>query len=71
MKRRAKRVDKELQDEMVGMLTAISIVSKRLAGRLLKHDKSDPIPKDTLTLDKRRNSNESHSDSNVNKNNNK
>lgn len=30
---------KEIQDEMVGVLTAISIVSKRLASRLLDLDK--------------------------------
>lgn len=29
---------KELQEEMVGVLTAISIVSKRLANRLLELD---------------------------------
>ena len=29
---------KEIQDEMVGVLTAISIVSKRLANRLLDLD---------------------------------
>jgi hypothetical protein len=29
-------VTKEMQDEMVGVLTAISIVSKRLADRLLQ-----------------------------------
>jgi len=29
---------KEIQDEMVGVLTAISIVSKRLASRLLDLD---------------------------------
>ena len=30
--------DKEIQDEMVGILLAISIVSKRLADRLIKID---------------------------------
>jgi hypothetical protein len=30
--------NKEIQDEMVGVLTAISIVSKRLANRLLDLD---------------------------------
>ena len=30
---------KEIQDEMVGVLTAISIVSKRLASRLIDIDK--------------------------------
>ncbi len=29
-------VTKEMQDEMIGVLTAISIVSKRLADRLLQ-----------------------------------
>jgi hypothetical protein len=29
--------NKEMQEEMVGILTAISIVSKRLANRLLKN----------------------------------
>ena len=29
--------NKEMQEEMVGILTAISIVSKRLASRLLKN----------------------------------
>lgn len=32
---------KEIQDEMVGVLTAISIVSKRLANRLLNLDKEN------------------------------
>lgn len=31
--------NKEIQDEMVGVLTAISIVSKRLASRLIDLDK--------------------------------
>jgi len=31
-----KVVDQEMQDEMVGVLTAISIVSKRLARRMLE-----------------------------------
>jgi hypothetical protein len=31
-------VNKEMQDEMVGVLTAISIVSKRLANRLIQLD---------------------------------
>jgi hypothetical protein len=29
--------NKEMQEEMVGILTAISIVSKRLANRLIKN----------------------------------
>lgn len=33
--------NKELQDEMVGVLTAISIVSKRLADRLTKLDENE------------------------------
>ena len=32
--------NKELQEEMVGVLTAISIVSKRLAGRIIEMDES-------------------------------
>ena len=32
--------NKELQEEMVGVLTAISIVSKRLAGRIIEMDGS-------------------------------
>jgi len=36
MNSKAKVVDQEMQDEMIGVLTAISIVSKRLASRLLK-----------------------------------
>ncbi len=32
---------KEIQDEMVGVLTAISIVSKRLANRLIELDKEE------------------------------
>ena len=32
--------NKELQEEMVGVLTAISIVSKRLAGRIIELDES-------------------------------
>ena len=33
--------DKEMQEEMVGVLTAISIVSKRLANRLLQFKKPE------------------------------
>jgi hypothetical protein len=32
---------KEVQEEMVGILTAISIVSKRLANRLLELDEDE------------------------------
>jgi len=32
------KVNKEMQEEMVGVLTAISIVSKRLATRLLQQN---------------------------------
>jgi len=34
---------KEIQDEMVGVLTAISIVSKRLASRLLDLDNAPEV----------------------------
>lgn len=40
---------KEIQDEMVGVLTAISIVSKRLASRLLDLDNE---PEDEQKNDK-------------------
>ena len=40
MNSKDKVVDREMQDEMVGVLTAISIVSKRLAHRLLQLDES-------------------------------
>ena len=33
----------EMQEEMVGILTAISIVSKRLAGRLLKNMEREEV----------------------------
>lgn len=33
--------DKEMQEEMVGVLTAISIVSKRLANRLQQFKKQE------------------------------
>jgi hypothetical protein len=41
--------NKEIQDEMVGVLTAISIVSKRLASRLLDLDEGqedEPMDKE-------------------------
>jgi hypothetical protein len=34
-------VSKEMQEEMVGVLTAISIVSKRLATRLMEQSEKD------------------------------
>lgn len=34
---------KEIQDEMIGVLTAISIVSKRLATRLLDLDYTEKL----------------------------
>lgn len=34
-------VNKEMQDEMVGVLTAISIVSKRLATRLMNQSEKE------------------------------
>ncbi len=36
-----KTLSEEMQDEMIGVLTAISIVSKRLARRLSKLDDKD------------------------------
>ena len=36
-------VSKDIQDEMVGVLTAISIVSKRLASRLLDLDNASEV----------------------------
>lgn len=43
MDSKAKVLDQKIQDEMVGVLTAISIVAKRLAGRLsqLNEDEED------------------------------
>lgn len=35
--------NQEIQDEMVGVLTAISIVSKRLASRLIDLDKDQEV----------------------------
>lgn len=40
--KKAMTKNKEMQDEMVGVLTAISIVSKRLATRLLQQDEDKP-----------------------------
>ena len=44
MNNNAKIVEKEMQDEMIGVLTAMSIVARRLARRLseLENQKSDP-----------------------------
>lgn len=36
-----KAVNKDMQEEMVGVLTAISIVSKRLANRLIQLDEEN------------------------------
>ena len=41
---------KEIQDEMVGVLTAISIVSKRLASRLLDLDNEPEDEQKNLSL---------------------
>jgi hypothetical protein len=40
-----KVLEKEMQDEMVGMLIAMSIVSKRLATRLSKLDENEQTAK--------------------------
>ena len=39
--------NKEMQEEMVGVLTAISIVSKRLANRLLQLDEEKETEHET------------------------
>ena len=39
--------NKDMQDEMVGVLTAISIVSKRLANRLLQLDEEKETEHET------------------------
>lgn len=49
MNNKDKVVDREMQDEIVGVLTAISIVSKRLAHRLLQLDESVQEVKSTAT----------------------
>ena len=59
-------MNKEFQEEMVGILTAISIVSKRLAGRLLKADTSKPISKAMVTVDEKGKNSENHNNSNIN-----
>jgi hypothetical protein len=41
MENSKKTVSKEMQDEMIGVLTAISIVSKRLASRLSNLDEKE------------------------------
>ena len=51
MKSKTKESSRELQEEMVGILTAISIVSKRLAGRLLKADINKPGLNDNQTAE--------------------
>lgn len=66
MKIRVKDMNKEFQEEMVGILTAISIVSKRLAGRLLKADTSKPISKAMVTVDEKGKNSENHNNSNIN-----
>lgn len=38
--------NKEIQDEMVGVLTAISIVAKRLANRLLELEEDEETPEE-------------------------
>ena len=48
MSAKDKVVDQETQDEMVGVLTAISIVSKRLAHRLLQLNESVHAEKNTV-----------------------
>ena len=47
MNSKGKVVGREMQDEMVGVLTAISIVSKRLAHRLLHLEGSENEAKST------------------------
>lgn len=46
METKAKVLDPKMQDEMIGVLTAISIVSKRLACRLLQIDENKSLDKD-------------------------
>lgn len=41
MDSKSKVLDQKIQDEMVGVLTAISIVAKRLACRLLQLDENE------------------------------
>lgn len=48
--------NKEIQEEMVGVLTAISIVSKRLASRLLQLDTAEK-PKEEDAADEQSQSN--------------
>jgi len=42
-----KEESKEMQKEMVGVLTAISIVTKRLAARLMEQEEKDKKGRDT------------------------
>jgi len=51
MNSNAKLVDREMQDEMVGVLTAISIVSRRLANKLLQLDETKLEEKNTPASD--------------------
>lgn len=46
MKGNTKTVNKEMQKEMIGILTSISIVSKRLADNLLQLDEKKGENKD-------------------------
>lgn len=46
---------KELQDEMIGILTAISIVSKRLASRLSILDSNDSNKKENGGMENEQN----------------
>lgn len=50
---KAKIVDQKMQDEMVGVLTAISIVSRRLASRLMEldeHEKTTSSPRSRVKV---------------------
>jgi hypothetical protein len=70
--------NKEIQDEMVGVLTAISIVSKRLASRLLDLDEeqgdeatdNEELPKEEESAKKDRsvNNNEAEKPEAINQN---
>lgn len=51
MNSKTKVVNQEMQDEMVGMLTAISIVSRRLASRLLQIDENKSVKTHTTPAD--------------------
>jgi hypothetical protein len=64
--------NKEIQDEMVGVLTAISIVSKRLASRLLDLDEGqedEPMDKEeSIKKDEPANTNEAVKPEEINQN---